>query len=940
MGQDKKTIFISYGRDTNNPQDVELVRKVKRDLEAEGFEVLMDEEQLRTSRDWETDLENMIKASEWMLFFITPYSARKPNGYCLNELSYSLNRGIPIAPIMVRLMEVPLSICRIQYLDLQTLTDEDDYKKKLKEIVDVLNNEKRLGFEGEHTRLLSELDPIDFTQDFARHKKIIGREWVIEKVDDWMTNHTDSKVLWITAEAGYGKSAIAAHLASKHPDVIGVHFCSYNNQSKNNPERFIKTLAYHFQSQISGYSDEIKNTKVRNSNIYELYENLIANPLAKLVNNDRKFIFIIDALDEALKEKELVKFIGSEEFEVGLPPYVKIIITSRDEPQLKQTLSKYNPLVFNAQEENNKKDCLELIKLKLKENKFEQSKELVDAILDKSDANMLYLKMFFEGISAEDLDNLEKLPKGLNGVYERFFERITQDEDEYDGVYAPLFEVMLAYGSPISKVLLQDILGMDNKKFRKVITMIGSLIKTEFDNKVTFYHKSLEDWLDSESNVAYVADIEVGLKRILTFANNITKKNYKKEYEDYTFNNFMYEVFKNKNNGDIVPLIEILEANLEYSDLARVFNNISMSEGVSIVANDKSSHTLVNAETKKMILKSLEYYRLLEKKDFEQSKSNYPHIFFTLRQDNTSKYLVNDKEVLFLENTHDVESDLIIQNSMVLEVVVTPKDINATGYISTLELANYMYLFEGEWNKSFECIHKILDFLLEYDYCVLSETTTNYLERILTFIENNWKNFIDFSIDVHSVIIKLEKIIRNIWNSDIEYISLYIGTINLLALLKKVSNAHIALNIEKKSLKIQKCMYMNHFDQFCIETYSATVNNIIYTFTLLKKYEEAIELGEKYLLLFQKYDSEADINISLYSNLAQAYISAKKNKQRAIEILKLGLEACEELAETKEKDFTIRNLNNGIKIAQKTKWNKKLYKKKEKNVRVPKLIGE
>ena len=33
MEQNKKTIFISYGRDEKNPQDVELVRRVKRDLE-------------------------------------------------------------------------------------------------------------------------------------------------------------------------------------------------------------------------------------------------------------------------------------------------------------------------------------------------------------------------------------------------------------------------------------------------------------------------------------------------------------------------------------------------------------------------------------------------------------------------------------------------------------------------------------------------------------------------------------------------------------------------------------------------------------------------------------------------------------------------------------------------------------------------------------------
>lgn len=102
QNKNKKIIFISYGRDEKNPQDIELVKRVKKDLEKEGFKVLIDEEQLRTSDDWEIKLEKMILQSDWILFFITPYSARRPDGYCLNELALALSHRISIAPIMVR----------------------------------------------------------------------------------------------------------------------------------------------------------------------------------------------------------------------------------------------------------------------------------------------------------------------------------------------------------------------------------------------------------------------------------------------------------------------------------------------------------------------------------------------------------------------------------------------------------------------------------------------------------------------------------------------------------------------------------------------------------------------------------------------------------------------------------------------------------------------
>ena len=131
MSKETITIFISYGRDKKNPKDVELVKRVKKDLEKEGFEVLIDEEQLRVGNYWSEKLENMIKQSKWILFFITPYSARRPDGYCLNELAMALAYRVPIAPVMVRFEIPPLSICRLQYLDLQEIKTDEDYQKKI-----------------------------------------------------------------------------------------------------------------------------------------------------------------------------------------------------------------------------------------------------------------------------------------------------------------------------------------------------------------------------------------------------------------------------------------------------------------------------------------------------------------------------------------------------------------------------------------------------------------------------------------------------------------------------------------------------------------------------------------------------------------------------------------------------------------------------------------
>ena len=111
--------------------------------------------------------------------------------------------------------------------------------------------------------------------------------------------------------------------------MIGIHYCSYNFPKKKNPINVIKTLAYQFQSQLSNYFSEIRNIEVFNKNEYELFEELILNPLNKL-DLESTYIFIIDGLDEAKDDNGQNKLANliCDEFQ-KLPKNIKIIVTSR-----------------------------------------------------------------------------------------------------------------------------------------------------------------------------------------------------------------------------------------------------------------------------------------------------------------------------------------------------------------------------------------------------------------------------------------------------------------------------------------------------------------------------------------------------------------------------------------------------------------------------------
>lgn len=440
-----KTIFFSYGHDEHK----DFIIKMKDYLNKNGFTVFFDSDKLRAGDDWEHKLEVAIDTHQKFIFFITPHSARRPDGYCLNEIALALVCKKNIIPIMIDKEIPPLSIVRTQYLDFQELSknkksnkksDNESFETQMQYLIEVLNEPKKLDTEGVHAKLISDLKPIDFTQDFAKHKKLIGREWVKDKITTWIDENPESKVLLITAEAGYGKSAIAAHLANTLKNVIGIHFCSYNFDNKKDPLNVIKTLAFQFQSQIPDYLKYIQYVQIDNKNAYELFEELILNPLSFL-KTDKTYIFIIDALDEAVNDdgtNELANLIR-DEFN-KLQSNIKIIITTRP----KHKLSFPNPTILNAKDEENVSDCKEFIKQGLIDNGYSEyfsDDMFVSTLLDKSDANMLYLSQFFDGIKNKSIDiaHPEKFPKGLNGIYESFFERITKDEDEYDEKYAPVF---------------------------------------------------------------------------------------------------------------------------------------------------------------------------------------------------------------------------------------------------------------------------------------------------------------------------------------------------------------------------------------------------------------------------------------------------------------------------------------------------------------------
>jgi hypothetical protein len=114
--------FFSYSR-----HDSEFTLKLAKDLRAAGAPVWLDQLDIAPGRHWDTAVENAISVSSSLLVVLSPDSIQSEN--VMDEVSYALEEGKLVIPVLYRDCKIPLRLRRLQYIDLRT-----DYQAGLAEI--------------------------------------------------------------------------------------------------------------------------------------------------------------------------------------------------------------------------------------------------------------------------------------------------------------------------------------------------------------------------------------------------------------------------------------------------------------------------------------------------------------------------------------------------------------------------------------------------------------------------------------------------------------------------------------------------------------------------------------------------------------------------------------------------------------------------------------
>jgi tetratricopeptide (TPR) repeat protein len=555
-----KRIFFSYGHDANR----DLVDRFKADLEARGHQVWIDYKEIGTWDDWKGTITRGIHDAELAIAFLSIHSTRDP-GVCRNEVAMALQHFGKVYPVLVEEVpqeSIPVTIAHLQWPDLsrwREFRDQEDldferfYEEKFLEIVSRVEGEAGR-FASEAEVLRRALNPSGFEGRFARHLDgFTGREWVFDAYENWLDHQPSSRVFWIKAGPGFGKTALAVQMANRHrAAIVGTWFCDHQSIELRDPLRALQTIAYQLAlrwddyrvrllPRLGLYADssperiEEARKELAKKSLQDLFSFLISEPMAGLIWREHKLVILVDALDEAAEAdgtNPLAALISGRFLE--LPEWIGFVVTSRPDASVVPYLQGFKPFAIEGGDDRNTADLQSYSSAHIGPMLLASERErLCNLLVEKSEGMMLYLRLVSEGLhegtlAVENLVSLEAGLPGLHGRYHAGFEA-RFGKDFHDAVQ-PLLRLIMAAPGPMPLDLAAEVLGWDRELAVRTRARVGSYL-VEDQGGLSLFHKTLGEWLGSESAALYFTDAYPAAKKLGTFLWDLFDEREKDAYD-------------------------------------------------------------------------------------------------------------------------------------------------------------------------------------------------------------------------------------------------------------------------------------------------------------------------------------------------------------------------------------------------------------------------
>lgn len=528
-------LFFSYGHDKNE----EIVMRLKEDLEKRGHSVWIDKSKIKSGDDWRKSITTGILDSEILISFASKHSIRKP-GVCLDELMIAVSvKGAQIQSVLLEVnIEPPSNLGYRQYIDMSNWAEmkqhgnfDEWYHDKLEQILAVVESPETANYAKEMEYIKQQLVP-DLSaskKDRLEQECFYGREWLSNKVKDWLQKEDASKILLMQGAPGIGKSSFIAHEFMFNPSVGAVLFCEWDNFSLNNIDAISRSLIFQLAAKLSDYRSQVirclqlecetREVGANSFNGNYLFKSLMIHQLNSLVDGNRPVIVILlDGIDEISDNNEsgrnrnaLAELLQEEL--ARLPRWIRFIVTSRYDSRITVPLQNVKIIQIDAEEDNNHKDIQIYLDNELK---HKYSLETIKKLARLSDGNFLYARLIVDALKKNlmTLDNVFKGGNlGLNSVFIHCFDRLFPDLDKYELLYYKSLAALAVADEKIPYETFVNITAWPKRKVNQYMKAFSQLLSSEREF-IRLYHKSIKDWILSESADDYMVDFYDGVKAI------------------------------------------------------------------------------------------------------------------------------------------------------------------------------------------------------------------------------------------------------------------------------------------------------------------------------------------------------------------------------------------------------------------------------------------
>ncbi|WP_144307530.1 hypothetical protein, partial [Oceanidesulfovibrio marinus] len=188
-----------------------------------------------------------------------------------------------------------------------------------------------------------------YDAEIERHLAgVVGREWLIGRIDTWLRADDDSRMLWLTGKPGSVNSAIASWLCRNRREIAAFHLCDANNMDKADNRRCVLSIPWQLTTQLQEYQTRLgqmdMQSIVQQAAPVTLFDHLVAQPLSySFPRPDRPIVVLGDGLAEATHggENQLATLLAQ-----GLaqtPRCFRVLITSGPDPQVVHELQSFRP---------------------------------------------------------------------------------------------------------------------------------------------------------------------------------------------------------------------------------------------------------------------------------------------------------------------------------------------------------------------------------------------------------------------------------------------------------------------------------------------------------------------------------------------------------------------------------------------------------------------